>query len=86
CCPALVKEEKPMVQADIPASSELSIEELKTKIKRLNSKGGQMKMELHDLAEGLPTDFEQIMEVASKTYELYRELDELKKQLKAREQ
>lgn len=75
-----------MVQADIPASSELSIEELKTKIKRLNSKGGQLKMELHDLAEGLPTDFEQIMEVASRTYELYRELDELKKQLKAREQ
>lgn len=75
-----------MVQANIPASSELSIEELKTKIKRLNSKGGQLKMELHDLAEGLPTDFEQIMEVASRTYELYRELDELKKQLKAREQ
>ena len=43
-------------------------------------------MELHDLAEGLPTDFEQIMEVASRTYELYRELDQLKKQLKAREQ
>ena len=75
-----------MVQADIPASSELSIEELKSKIKRLNSKGGQLKMELHDLAEGLPTDFEQIMEVASRTYELYRELDELKKQLKAQEQ
>ncbi|MFB2939290.1 CCE_0567 family metalloprotein [Aerosakkonemataceae cyanobacterium BLCC-F154] len=75
-----------MVQADIPASSQLTIEELKTKIKRLNSKGGQLKMELHDLAEGLPTDFEQIMEVASKTYELYRELDELKKELKAREQ
>ena len=75
-----------MVQADIPASSELSIEELKSKIKRLNSKGGQLKMELHDLAEGLPTDFEQIMEVASRTYELYRELDQLKKQLKAREQ
>jgi hypothetical protein len=75
-----------MVQADISTSSQLTIEELKTKIKRLNSKGGQLKMELHDLAEGLPTDFEQIMEVASRTYELYRELDELKKQLKAREQ
>ena len=68
-----------MVQAN------LSIEELKTQIKRLNSKGGQLKMELHDLAEGLPTDFENIMEVAGRTYELYRELDNLKKQLKARE-
>jgi len=75
-----------MVQADVAASSQPSIEELKTQIKRLNSKGGQLKMELHDLAEGLPTDFEQIIEVASRTYELYRELDELKKQLKAREQ
>ncbi|MFB2834151.1 CCE_0567 family metalloprotein [Floridanema evergladense] len=75
-----------MVQADVATSNQPSIEELKTQIKRLNSKGGQLKMELHDLAEGLPTDFEQIMEVASRTYELYRELDELKKQLKAREQ
>ncbi|MBD2180549.1 hypothetical protein H6S82_10740 [Planktothrix sp. FACHB-1355] len=68
-----------MVQAN------LSIEELKTQIKRLNSKGGQLKMELHDLAEGLPTDFETIMEVAGRTYELFRELDNLKKQLKVME-
>ncbi len=68
-----------MVQAN------LSVEELKTQIKRLNSKGGQLKMELHDLAEGLPTDFENIMEVAGRTYELYRELDTLKKQLKTLE-
>ncbi|WP_254173926.1 CCE_0567 family metalloprotein [Planktothrix pseudagardhii] len=68
-----------MVQAD------LTLDELKTKIKRLNSQGGQLKMELHDLAEGLPTDFENIMEVAGRTYQLYRELDALKKQLKARE-
>ncbi|MBD2484717.1 MULTISPECIES: CCE_0567 family metalloprotein [Planktothrix] len=68
-----------MVQAD------LTLDELKTKIKRLNSQGGQLKMELHDLAEGLPTDFENIMEVAGRTYQLYRELDNLKKQLKARE-
>lgn len=74
-----------MVQADVPTSDQPTIEELKTQIKRLNSKGGQLKMELHDLAEGLPTDFDKIMEVATRTYELYRELDEKKKQLKARE-
>ncbi|MFB2918204.1 MULTISPECIES: CCE_0567 family metalloprotein [Aerosakkonema] len=68
-----------MVQAN------LSIEEMKTQIKRLNSKGGQLKMELHDLAEGLPTDFETIMEVAGRTYELFKELDNLKKELKAME-
>lgn len=59
-----------------------AIEELKTKIKRLNSKAGQMKMDLHDLAEGLPTDWEKLPEEAAKTHEIFRELDQLKKQLK----
>ena len=74
-----------MVQAAKTSTENLSIEELKTLIKRLNSKGGQLKMELHDLAEGLPTDFETIMEVAGRTYELFKQLDDLKKQLKALE-
>jgi len=63
-----------------------SIEELKTKIKRLNSKAGQMKMDLHDLAEGLPTDYEQLIEVATQTYEIFREINDLKQQLKQQEQ
>lgn len=63
-----------------------TIEELKTQIKRLNSKAGQMKMDLHDLAEGLPTDYQQLMDVASQTYEIYRQLDELKQQVKKLEQ
>jgi len=64
----------------------MNIEELKTQIKRLNSKAGQMKMDLHDLAEGLPTDYQQLMSAASETYEIYRQLDELKQQLKTLEQ
>ncbi|OUL34620.1 hypothetical protein BV372_13365 [Nostoc sp. T09] len=60
----------------------MTVEELKGKIRRLNSKAGQMKMDLHDLAEGLPTDFEKLTDVAAETYEIYRQLDELKKQLK----
>ncbi|MCF4965730.1 CCE_0567 family metalloprotein [Nostoc sp. CMAA1605] len=63
-----------------------SIEELRNKIKRLNSKAGQMKMDLHDLAEGLPTNYTQLMEVAAATYEIYHQLDELKKYLKQLEQ
>ncbi|MFB2769488.1 CCE_0567 family metalloprotein [Pelatocladus sp. BLCC-F211] len=62
------------------------IEELQTQIKRLNSKAGQMKMDLHDLAEGLPTDYQTLMDVAAATYEIYRQLDELKQQLKIMEQ
>lgn len=60
-------------------------EALKTQIKRLNSKAGQMKMDLHDLAEGLPTDYEKLMEVAKETYEIFDQLDQLKKQLKTLE-
>jgi hypothetical protein len=65
---------------------ETSVEELKTQIKRLNSKAGQMKMDLHDLAEGLPTDYKTLMDVAASTYEIYRQLDELKQQVKKMEQ
>ncbi|MEH2114488.1 CCE_0567 family metalloprotein [Nostoc sp.] len=63
-------------------AEETSIEELQGKIRRLNSKAGQMKMDLHDLAEGLPTDYKQLMDVAAATYEIYRQLDELKQHLK----
>ncbi|MEA5503698.1 CCE_0567 family metalloprotein [Halotia wernerae UHCC 0503] len=66
-----------MVQA-----GETIIEDLKHKIRKLNSKAGQMKMDLHDLAEGLPTDYTQLMDVAAATYEVYQQLDELKQQLK----
>lgn len=60
--------------------------EITIKIKRLNSKAGQMKMDLHDLAEGLPTDYEQLIEVATATYQIFQELDQLKQQLKELEQ
>ena len=65
---------------------ETSVEELKAQIKRLNSKAGQMKMDLHDLAEGLPTDYKTLMDVAASTYEIYRQLDELKQQVNKLEQ
>lgn len=63
----------------------MTIEDLRNTIKRLNSKAGQMKMDLHDLAEGLPTDYEKLMNVAAETYEIYKELDRLKQQLKTME-
>ncbi|MBG0742173.1 MAG: hypothetical protein IV298_01570 [Cylindrospermopsis raciborskii KL1] len=63
----------------------MTIEDLRNTIKRLNSKAGQMKMDLHDLAEGLPTDYQKLMIVAAETYEIYKELDRLKQQLKTME-
>ncbi len=60
-------------------------EELKAQIKRLNSKAGQLKMDLHDLAEGLPAQYEQLMELAAQTYTIYHEIATLKQTLKTLE-
>ena len=65
-----------------PSETALDKDELKAQIKRLNSKAGQLKMDLHDLAEGLPADFENLMALATETYAIYRQLDDLKTQLK----
>lgn len=59
-----------------------AVAELKKRVRKLNSKAGQMKMDLHDLAEGLPTDYEKLIEEATKTYEIFAQLTELKQQLK----
>jgi hypothetical protein len=59
----------------------MTIDEIKRQIRKLNSKAGQMKMDLHDLAEGLPTDYKKLMDVASQTYQIYCQLDELKQHL-----
>jgi len=75
-----------MVQTTEIASEITSLEELKTQIKRLNSKAGQMKMDLHDLAEGLPTDYERLIDAATETYQIYWQINELKTQLKQLEQ
>ena len=64
----------------------INAEDLKAQIKRLNSKAGQMKMDLHDLAEGLPTDYEHLIDAATETYQIYRQIDQLKTQLKQLEQ
>ncbi|BBA37390.1 uncharacterized protein sS8_5473 [Methylocaldum marinum] len=54
-------------------------EDLKARLKKLNAQATALKMDLHDLAEDLPTGWERIREVAEKTYEAYRELDEFRK-------
>jgi len=71
-----------MLQAEQQTTVTQSIEELKAQIKRFNSKAGQLKMDLHDLAEGLPTNYEQILDLAAKTSKVYRQLAEMKQSLK----
>lgn len=58
-----------------------TIDELKVRVKRLNSEAGQLKMDLHDLAEDLPTGWENIMEVAQRTRQKYADLMSAKQQL-----
>lgn len=70
-----------MVQTTTPPTPE-AVAELKKRVRKLNSKAGQMKMDLHDLAEGLPTDYEKLIDEATKTYEVFAQLAELKQQLK----
>ncbi len=72
-----------MVETTIESPTPEAVAELKKTIKKLNSRAGQMKMDLHDLAEGLPTDYETLIEEATKTYDIYRKLAQLKQQLKA---
>ncbi|MDJ0570909.1 MAG: CCE_0567 family metalloprotein [Pleurocapsa sp. MO_192.B19] len=74
-----------MLQTTTPPTPE-AVAELKKTVRRLNSKAGQMKMDLHDLAEGLPTDYEKLIEEATKTYDIFRQLTELRQQLKAWEE
>ncbi|WP_458789488.1 CCE_0567 family metalloprotein [Adonisia turfae] len=62
-----------------------TLDALKKQIRRLNSKAGQMKMDLHDIAEGLPTDLEELPTAAARTYDIYCQLRELKEQLKTLE-
>ena len=40
------------------------IDTLKAEVKKLNAKATQAKMDLHDLSEELPTNWEKILEVA----------------------
>lgn len=65
-----------------PATADITINDLKAQIKKLNSKAGQMKMDLHDIAEGLPADLEKLPSVAAETYAIYSQLHDLRQQLK----
>ena len=59
------------------------VEELKARVKKLNAQATTLKMDLHDLAEDLPTGWEKILEVASKAHQAYQSLDEARKRLAA---
>lgn len=60
-----------------------TIETLKADIKKLSSQAVQAKMDLHDLSEELPTNWERIPEQAQKTFQIYEKLIVAKQKLAA---
>lgn len=56
---------------------------LKTEIKKLNAQATQLKMDLHDLSEDLPTGWERIPEIATRTHQAYEKLTAARQKLAA---
>lgn len=57
------------------------IESLKAKIKKLSAQATHRKINLHDLAEDLPSGWEKIPEVAAQAFEAYKALVEARARL-----
>jgi hypothetical protein len=59
------------------------IDALKAEIKKLNAKATQAKMDLHDLSEELPTDWQRIPAVAQVAFETHAALVAARQKLAA---
>jgi hypothetical protein len=55
-------------------------EEQKALLKRLNARATQAKMDLHDLSEELPTNWQRILEVAQVAYDAHAALAQARKE------
>ncbi|MDX2103349.1 MAG: hypothetical protein EAZ99_14530 [Alphaproteobacteria bacterium] len=61
------------------------VDALKAEIRKLNARATDLKMALHDLSEELPAAWEQIPDVAQRTYDAFRTLAAKRAELKALE-
>lgn len=61
--------------------SDPDIDTLKAEIKKLNARATQAKMDLHDLSEELPTNWQRIPEVARIAHEAHVALMDARKRL-----
>ena len=57
------------------------IDALKSEIRRLNARATQAKMDLHDLSEELPSNWERILEVAKIAHDAHAALSAARAQL-----
>jgi len=51
------------------------VESLKAEIRKLSSQAVKAKMDLHDLAEDLPINWEQVPAIAQRAFETYQQLE-----------
>jgi hypothetical protein len=54
-------------------------EDLKARLKKLNARATQAKMDLHDLSEELPTNWEKILEIAQRCHDAHAALVDARK-------
>jgi hypothetical protein len=54
-------------------------EDLKARLKKLNARATQAKMDLHDLSEELPTNWEKILETAQRCHDAHAALVDARK-------
>lgn len=55
--------------------------EIREKLKKLKYSAMQLKMDLHDLAEDLPVDWERVPDVAARTFDTYSTIAQLESEL-----
>ena len=55
---------------------------LKAEIKKLSAKAMQAKMDLHDLSEELPINWQSVLDVAQRTYDAFATLEKKRAELK----
>lgn len=60
-------------------------EALEGELRTLTFSAGQLKLDLHDLAEDLPLDWERIPEVAERTHAAYARIAELRELIAAQD-
>jgi hypothetical protein len=58
------------------------VDTLKAEVKKLSSRATALKMDLHDLAEDLPINWQNIMDVAQQTFSTYEALEAKRAELK----
>lgn len=61
------------------------VEALKAEIKKLSARATTAKMNLHDLSEELPVNWQAIMSTAQATHDAYKALEEARAKLKSLE-